>query len=305
MTYRLQYSETCAELLLVAHWNLTEKRRSMSTCCRRFPGETLPLRQTIANSCPNCPPIPPSRQHSKRDRYSSGLTPSTIHRHLGQQFMNDPWAPTVPTRLATRNARKSWKKIVRFKMGEPRARGESSACQVSPGGPIHAQCDMIRQDGPLGSGLCGLLACWTSDWGRRLQVRRASSKNAKKPKKRSWPAVPNNSPTGRRLRRHWLSVPSAILARWQAPLKFQRFTLRHPTLVALCLACLRKRRRDPCRRTQPAPEVPATRLAHQPHNAPFPLRISQGVSLVVVWKPGDQESIFHLVSWRRQWPRCR
>ncbi|KAK1844063.1 hypothetical protein CCHR01_13297 [Colletotrichum chrysophilum] len=110
-----------------------------SSDCRKFMSE-LPTDPTIKATFEEGPVL---------------LRPHTVHRPPASwPTVHDPWAPTVPTRLATRTARKSWKKIVRFKMGEPRARGESSACQVSPGGPIHAQCDMIRQDGPLGSGLC-------------------------------------------------------------------------------------------------------------------------------------------------------
>ncbi|KAK1508238.1 uncharacterized protein CCOS01_15899, partial [Colletotrichum costaricense] len=51
---------------------------------------------------------------------------------------------------------------------------------------------------------------------------------------RWFPAVPSGSSTRPRQRRHWLGVPSAILARWQAPLKFHCFILRHPTPVAPC-----------------------------------------------------------------------
>ncbi|OHE91083.1 hypothetical protein CORC01_13602, partial [Colletotrichum orchidophilum] len=75
----------------------------------------------------------------------------------------------------------------------------------------------------------------------------------------------------------------------------------HPS-GAICLACLRKRDGDPCRRLQPSPvSAPCARrpsdftLSPTPHNVDnslLPSRVFQGNRPVVVWEPVDQELLF-------------
>ncbi|UQC86822.1 uncharacterized protein CLUP02_12324 [Colletotrichum lupini] len=143
------------------------------------------------------------------------------------------WAPTDadPPTLSDSHAAPftSWQKIVRFKMCEPRRIVNLPGFSGKPPSSLSEQCDMIRLERRKKEGL---------DWAVVKLIKTASTKkpNSRERSRGRWfPAVPSGSSTRPRQRRHWLGVPSsAILARWQAPLKFHCFILRHPTPVAPC-----------------------------------------------------------------------